>query len=615
MTDALAEARRLLQHHFGYPDFRSVQAPVIQSILSGRDTLVVMPTGGGKSICFQIPALVLGGLTLVVSPLISLMQDQVEAARVRGIPAACLNSTLGKAEQTDVERGMLDGSLRLLYVSPERLDRLTLELQGNNISPRLLVVDEAHCIAEWGHDFRPSYRRLARARYWLRSPQAVALTGSATAAVRQEIASSLRLRNGYALHLGSFDRANLWFGAVRVESERERLNALLELLRGDDNMTIVYAPTRGTTEAIARALGEAGHRAAPYHAGLTKPQRSFTLDQFLSDRIDVIVATCAFGMGIDKPNVRLVVHWAPPPTPEAYYQEAGRAGRDGEFARCVLLWRPSDTALHHRQLGVTFPPHRLLERIWSRPEARIGVPGNVLDSAERLRRELRPERGPVDWRPVMQRRSQAAARIRAVEDYARANGCRRARLIGYFGEALARCAGCDRCGKKPLPTKVSPLISARLTRLHQALGHHKTVWGGCPLEPDVLLRIAQCPPADAAALADEPGIGPALARRLGGAILAALHPAEHVQDPAGCDGSEISLLVSLQNWRAGVARAMGVPSYLVLTDASLRSIAEARPLTREELTRIRGIGPRTLAKFGSDLLSLLNRLPSGAPTI
>jgi ATP-dependent DNA helicase RecQ len=603
MTEAMSEARRLLQHHFGYNDFRPAQSSVIRSILEGQDTLAILPTGGGKSVCFQVPALVLGGLTVVVSPLISLMQDQVEAARARGLPAACLNSSLGKAEQVAVKTSIADGTLRLLYVSPERLERLSLELEAQQIRPRLLVVDEAHCIVEWGHDFRPSYRRLSRVRYRLGRPQAVALTGSATGTVRHEIAHALRLQAGYALHLGSFDRANLWFGAVRVNTERERLRALLELLRGDDAMAIVYAPTRGTTEAVARALSEAGHRAAPYHAGLAKARRSAALNDFLGDRVDVIVATCAFGMGIDKPNVRLVVHWAPPPTPEAYYQEAGRAGRDGEFARCVLLWRSTDTALHRRQLEVTFPAQRLLEQIWSRPEGQVGVPANVLESAERLRRELHPERGPVDWRPVSERRRKAEARVQAVEDYARESGCRRARLVGYFGERLARCTGCDRCGLKLQIAPLDHRVSVRLTRLRQALARSKSLWGGCPLEPEVLLRLARSPPSDAASLADVPGVGPALAERLAGAILAALGSGGEHPNPLSTD----PLQTSLDQWRAGVARDMGVPGYAVLTDATLRAIASARPQNRGELARIVGVGPRTLAKFGDGLLRHISR--------
>ena len=599
----MAEARRALQHHFGYPDFRPAQTPVIRSILEGRDTLAVLPTGGGKSICFQIPAVVLGGLTIVVSPLISLMQDQVEAAQARGLAAACLNSSQSGAEQERVWLSILDGSLRLLYLSPERLDRLGVRLQSSGVRPRLLVIDEAHCISEWGHDFRPSFRRLAGMRYRMGRPQAVALTGSATAEVRKEIAYALRLRQGYALHLGSFDRSNLWFGGVEVRNEAERLRALLELLRCDDVMAIVYAPTRGTTESVARALGQAGHRAVPYHAGLTKSRRRATLDDFLRDRVDVVVATCAFGMGIDKPNVRLVVHWAPPATPEAYYQEAGRAGRDGQFARCVLLWRPTDAALHRRQLDVTFPPRRLLERVWSTPNGSVGVPRNVLESAERLRRELRPERGPPDWRAVRNRRRRAEIRIQAVEDYARERRCRRRCLVGYFGESLEHCAGCDRCGTMKPGLVASPDLTRRLTRLRAALTRNKAAWGACPLEPEVLLQLVTNPPETAAALADVPGVGPVLAARLGGAILSALGAPPPEQTPAA---GSLPICVSLQNWRAGVAHQMGIPAYLVLTDATVRAIAEAPPRTRDELARVRGIGPRFLGKFGDDLLTLVN---------
>jgi RecQ family ATP-dependent DNA helicase len=603
MTDSLVAAHALLQHHFGYSSFRPAQIPVIRSILEGHDTLAVLPTGGGKSICFQIPALVLGGLTLVVSPLISLMQDQVDAARARGVPAAALNSSLNAAAQRDVRTGISDGTLRLLYVSPERLDRLSVELQREGIRPRLLVVDEAHCIAEWGHDFRPSYRKLGRIRYRLGQPQTAALTGSATPEVRADIASALRLRRGYALHLGSFDRANLWFGTVRVQSEVERLRALLALLRGDDVIAIVYAPTRRTTESIAGALAQAGHRAVPYHAGLSKVRRSLALDDFLRDRVDVVVATCAFGMGIDKPNVRLVVHWAPPPTPEAYYQEAGRAGRDGEFARCIMLWRDGDVSLHRRQLDVTFPPRELLQRIWLEPGGTTGVPANVLESAERLRCELHPERGTINWRSVVERRCRAELRIRAVSEYARAARCRRSMLVGYFGETLSTCSGCDRCAARPAPPRLAPEVRARLTRLRHALSGNKTVWGGCPLEPDVLLRLARHPPGIAGALADVPGVGPALAERLGGTILAALggdsmdaERAELAREPVG---------QALEGWRSATARAMGLPAYRVLTDATLTAIANTRPQSRPELAKVPGVGPRLLEKFGSDLLRLV----------
>jgi ATP-dependent DNA helicase RecQ len=418
--------------------------------------------------------------------------------------------------------------------------------------------------------------------------------------VRHDIAAALRLRPGFALHLGSFDRPNLWLGVVPVKSERDRLNALLQLLRGDDAMAIVYAPTRSTTESVARALMDAGHRAAPYHAGLTKRRRAATLEDFLQDRVDVVVATSAFGMGIDKPNVRLVVHWTAPPTPEAYYQEAGRAGRDGEFSRCVLLYRTADTNLHRRQLDVTFPQRRLLERVWSGPAGRVGVPHNVLASAERLRRELRPERGPIDWRPVVERRRRAEERIEAVEKYGRGPGCRRAQLVGYFGERLAQCAGCDRCGRRGVVLPPDLAVATRLRRLIQSLAGHKTLWAGCPLEPDVLLRLSRLPPRDAAELAEVPGVGAAIAERLGGSILRALAPAAAHLGQVEPD----PILRSLEDWRTDVAKTMGVPPYAVCSDAVLRTVAKERPRSRLELASICGIGPRALAKFGDDLVRL-----------
>ena len=385
--------------------------------------------------------------------------------------------------------------MRLLYLSPERLERFASELRSAGVRPSLLAVDEAHCIAEWGHDFRPSYRTLLAARYRLGRPPAIALTGSATPAVRSEIARALGFTDGGAAqHLGSFDRENLWFGVVKVGSDSERLEALRRLIAGDDRMAIVYAPTRSVTEGVARALVAAGHRAAPYHAGLDRARRAAILDAFLCDRLDVVVATCAFGMGIDKPTVRLVVHWTLPPTPESYYQEAGRAGRDGEFARCVLLWNPNDAALHRRQLDVTFPPRRLVERIWSEPAGVAGVPANVRESAARLAKELRPDQGPVDWHPVARRRQRAEDRLRAMEQYARASSCRRRSLVGYFGEHLGKCSGCDRCRAEPAVRPLLPAVSARLTRLRQAVGGKAGPWGGCLIEPDVLLRLARNPP-------------------------------------------------------------------------------------------------------------------------
>jgi ATP-dependent DNA helicase RecQ len=596
MSESFDHARELLRDHFGHTDFRPAQVPVVRSVLAGRDTLAVLPTGGGKSVCFQVPALVLGGLTVVVSPLIALMQDQVAAAVARGLEAAALHSGIGKSEREQIWNRLETGTLRLLYVSPERLTRLAPELQAKGIRPSLLAVDEAHCIAEWGHDFRPSYRALGAARYRLGRPPAVALTGSATPEVRRDIVAALRFRAGrYDEHLGSFDRANLWFGVVPVHTERDRVAALVRLLAHDDRMVIVYTPTRSVTEAVAQTLVRAGHRAAPYHAGLTRDRRASTLNAFLDDRLDVIVATCAFGMGIDKPQIRMVVHWTLPATPEAYYQEAGRAGRDGAFARCVLLWRRGDAQLHRRQLDVTFPPRTLLERLWREPDA-PGIAANVRESAERLKRELRPERGPVDWRTVEQRRARAEARIAAVERYASGRGCRRRMLVGYFGEQLEQCAGCDRCRRRPeAHAGDGPEVARRLTRLRAAVGACRGGWGAALLEPEVLLALARHPPADGAALADVPGVGPALAARWSGAILRALGP------PPVASRSEPATARrrALEAWRRQAAREAGVPEFTVLGNAALDALASATAPT------LAGLGPRARAKYGDEVLRIV----------
>ncbi len=451
LPERLVRARAVLAHHYGFPDFRPAQRRVIQSVLAGRDTLAVLPTGGGKSVCFQVPALVLDGLTVVVSPLLSLMQDQVEAARRRGMAAAALNSALDATEQRAVLADVRAGLVKLLYVSPERLERLAAGLSTAGVRVGLLAVDEAHCISEWGHDFRPSYRLLLAARIRLGRPPVIALTGSATPAVRADITTSLRLgRAGRCdLHLASFDRPNLWFGVERVTDHRDRFRRVLTSLAPRQGTAIVYAPTRRITEGLARSLHMAGFRSASYHAGLDRNRRHDVLTRFLAGGIDVVTATSAFGMGIDKPDVRVVVHWMLPATPESYYQEAGRAGRDGEASRCLLLFRKGDAELHRRQLDVTFPPERMVERAWKDPNQLAGLPSNVRDSVERLRNELGAGGEGPDWKAVRLRRKGAAARIAAMERYATTSRCRRRELLRYFGECLKRCSGCDRHPLQP----------------------------------------------------------------------------------------------------------------------------------------------------------------------
>ena len=309
-----------------------------------------------------------------------------------------------------------------------------------------------------------------------------------------------------------------------------------------------------------------------------------------------------FGLGIDKPTVRLVVHWTLPPTPESYYQEAGRAGRDGEFARCVLLWHPRDSSLHRRQLDVTFPPRGTLERIWKNPVKTTGIPANVRESAERIGRELRPDLGPVDWEPVQQRRRRAEARLRAMEQYAGSHRCRRRALVGYFGETLARCSGCDRCRSDSAPRPLPSAVAARLKRLRQALGGKAGPWGGCLLEPDVLLRLARNPPGNAGALADVPGVGPAIAQRYGATILGALG----VETGTGSQAERSAAERALEEWRSAVAREMGVPAYVVLGDRALARLAAGD--AGEGRVAISGAGPRFRAKFDAELQRLLERL-------
>ena len=343
LVGGLDAARAVLEERFGYPRFRVHQLKVLGPLLAGRDVLAVLPTGAGKSLCYQVPALLGSGLTLVISPLISLMQDQVTALRRRGIAAAYLNSQLDADQRRLILDAATGGRLSLLYCAPERLVSLTRRLLVAQTPISLCAIDEAHCITEWGNDFRPVYRRLGVFRSMLGRPRTIALTGSATPAARCDILHVLRMPEAHVV-VTSFDRPNLDFCVRRIRDDRERFAVIRERARGASGASLIYAPTRRLTELITRALLRTSVRAAPYHAGLTPGIRRRVLRAFLADEIRVIVATSAFGMGIDKPDVRHVLHWGPSPTLESYYQEAGRAGRDGRTSQCLILWRPEDLA-------------------------------------------------------------------------------------------------------------------------------------------------------------------------------------------------------------------------------------------------------------------------------
>ncbi|HXG97606.1 MAG TPA: ATP-dependent DNA helicase RecQ [Gemmatimonadales bacterium] len=342
-TVGLEAARTILKERFGHARFRVHQLRVLGPLLAGRNVLAVLPTGAGKSLCYQVPALLDAGLTLVVSPLISLMQDQVGALRRRGIAAAYVNSQLDATQRRTILDAATAGRLALLYCAPERLASLTRRLVAAGTRVSLLAIDEAHCIAEWGNEFRPVYRRLGVFRAALGRPPTIALTGSATPAARTDILHVLRMPDAEVV-VTSFDRPNLDLRVCRVRDDRERFAAIRQRVRTGAGASLIYTPTRRLTELVARALLRSSVRAAPYHAGLSPGMRRRVLRAFLTDQVRVIVATSAFGMGIDKPDVRQVLHWGPPPTLEAYYQEAGRGGRDGRAAECLVLWRREDLA-------------------------------------------------------------------------------------------------------------------------------------------------------------------------------------------------------------------------------------------------------------------------------
>ena len=360
----LADARALLRDRFGYPDFRPGQTQAVAAVLSGRDTLVILPTGGGKSLCYQVPALVLDGLTVVISPLISLMKDQVDALTARGLPATFVNSTLSAGEISARMARVYSGEVKLLYVAPERFDMGRTAERLREIGVTLLAVDEAHCISEWGHDFRPSYLRVKEVRERLGAPPTVALTATATPEVREDIARQLGLRDPEIVITG-FDRTNLAYHVIPTKNDAAKDETLVELVREHkEGVAIVYASTRKTVERIAHMLTKAKVPALAYHAGLDDEHRADVQDGFMTERMRVIVATNAFGMGIDKPNVRLVVHHAMPGTLEAYYQEAGRAGRDREPATAILLHAFPDRFTHEFFIKGALPERETIAAVY-----------------------------------------------------------------------------------------------------------------------------------------------------------------------------------------------------------------------------------------------------------
>jgi ATP-dependent DNA helicase RecQ len=364
-TPAVSEEQlsRVLREVFGFADFRPGQLPIIRSVLAGEDVLVVMPTGGGKSLCYQLPALVMPGMVVVISPLIALMEDQVQALCKRGIPAVSLHSGLDGVAFAQRLEQCQHGACKLLYVAPERLQQESFVQQLQHFPLSLVAVDEAHCISEWGHDFRPAYRRIAPVLQRLGRPPVIALTATATPEVQEDIIAQLQLRSPRRFLFG-FDRPNLVWLVEHAEDKRRRVVELCAARRGQS--VLIYAASRRRTEQLAHLLRQHGIAAAAYHAGLSAEVRQHVQQDFLSGRLPVVVATSAFGLGIDKPDIRAVIHYDLPLTLEAYYQEAGRAGRDGALADCIALVNPDDYSVQQRLLATAHPDWNTFVLVYQR---------------------------------------------------------------------------------------------------------------------------------------------------------------------------------------------------------------------------------------------------------
>lgn len=391
--------QKLLKTHFGYDKFRPLQEEIIYHILQKQEALVIMATGGGKSLCYQLPALAFPGLTLVISPLIALMKDQVDSLNSNGIPAAFINSTLSFEAHQDIEFRLKKGQIKILYVTPERLALPAFQDFLHKLKLDLIAIDEAHCISEWGHDFRPEYRNLKSLRKNFPKVPLMALTATATDKVRLDIIEQLGLSKAKTF-LSSFNRSNLTY---QMRPKKKALEELIVLLKKYENESvIIYCFSRKRTEEIAERLQEENLRALPYHAGLDAEKRKDTQEKFIHDEVSIIVATIAFGMGIDKPNVRLVVHFDLPKSVESYYQETGRAGRDGLPSECVLFYSYGDKIKHNFFINQIADPDQ---------------------------------------------RKGAAEKLAQIIQYAELQTCRRAYLLKYFGENQIQenCQGCDNC--------------------------------------------------------------------------------------------------------------------------------------------------------------------------
>ncbi len=594
-----ADPKSALKHHFGFDAFRPLQEDIVGDVLAGHDVFALLPTGGGKSLCFQLPAVMRPGLTVVVSPLIALMKDQVDALQAAGIPATFLNSTLGGEEARRRLRGLHAGEYRLLYLAPERLALAHVIDDLGRWNVTRFAIDEAHCISEWGHDFRPDYRRLAGLRRAFPSVPLLALTATATDRVRRDIVASLGLREPRC-YVASFDRPNL---AYRVLPKSDTFKTLLAFVRARAKESgIVYAASRRGADSLAEKLRAAGIAALPYHAGLDASERSYNQERFVRDDARVMCATIAFGMGIDKPNVRYVVHYDLPKNLESYYQETGRAGRDGLAADCVLFYSAGDVA---KQLG-------------------------FIDEKDDRERAL------------------ALEGLRLMQQYAETTDCRRRLLLGHFGETLPceNCAGCDNCAAPRARfdgTLVAQKFLSNVVRVRQAGGfsvglnhltdilvgratekvrdwNHDTIstfgigketgrpqWLGIGRELVRLGLLRQTPGIRSVIELTERGRRTLLERQ--SVLMTTAVPPSRSADartrgPATNDAAyDEALFDELRTLRKALADERDVPAYVIFPDTTLRAMARDVPANAAELRRIPGVGDKKLVDYGDAFLA------------